>query len=173
MFWYSLGHAMIIASITFHNRLAERLVHPYTYFMIPLGASFFQVGVIQRGQQPGDKGLAHDRIAESRKRLYMRIRCCTFLPFSSAQRLWVNKKLRFGIKRALAIWLFSGLSNCPIRSLKGVSCYDYYGTFAYSMYNKIFGAVRRYRGERNRHESASDTDGSNNETLLYSVKLAE
>jgi capsular polysaccharide transport system permease protein len=46
MFWYSLGHAMIIASITFHNRLAERLVHPYTYFMIPLGASFFQVGVI-------------------------------------------------------------------------------------------------------------------------------
>ena len=37
------------------------------------------------------------------------------------------------------------------------------------MYNKIFGAVRRSRGERNRHESASDTDGSNNETLLYSL----
>jgi capsular polysaccharide transport system permease protein len=46
MFWYAFGHAMIIASVTFHNRTVERLVHPYTYFMIPLGASFFQVSII-------------------------------------------------------------------------------------------------------------------------------
>jgi capsular polysaccharide transport system permease protein len=46
MFWYSLGHAMIIASITFHNRTIERLVHPYSYFMIPLSAAFFQVSMV-------------------------------------------------------------------------------------------------------------------------------
>lgn len=46
MFWYSIGHAMIIASISFHNRLMERLVHPYSYFMIPLSASFFQLAWI-------------------------------------------------------------------------------------------------------------------------------
>lgn len=46
MLWYSLGHAMIIASISFHNRLMDRLVHPYSYFMIPLSAAFFQVSWI-------------------------------------------------------------------------------------------------------------------------------
>ena len=33
--------------------------------------------------------------------------------------------------------------------------------------------VGRSRNERNRRERASDTDGSNNEILLYSTKLAE
>lgn len=46
MFWYALGNSMIIASITFHNRTVERLVHPYSYFMIPLSASFFQVSMV-------------------------------------------------------------------------------------------------------------------------------
>jgi capsular polysaccharide transport system permease protein len=46
MFWYALGNAMVIASITFHNRTIERLVHPYAYFMIPLSASFFQVSMV-------------------------------------------------------------------------------------------------------------------------------
>ncbi len=46
MFWYSLSQSMIIASITFHNRTVERLVHPYSYFMIPLSAAFFQVSMI-------------------------------------------------------------------------------------------------------------------------------
>lgn len=46
MFWYSLGNSMIIASITFHNRTMERLIHPYSYFMIPLSASFFQVAMV-------------------------------------------------------------------------------------------------------------------------------
>jgi capsular polysaccharide transport system permease protein len=46
MLWYSLAHSMIIASISFHNRTIERLVHPYTYFMLPLGASFFQVKIV-------------------------------------------------------------------------------------------------------------------------------
>ncbi len=46
MFWYALGHSMIIAAITFHNRTVERLVHPYSYFMIPLSAAFFQVSLV-------------------------------------------------------------------------------------------------------------------------------
>lgn len=46
MFWYALGNSMIIASITFHNRTVERLVHPYSYFMIPLSASFYQVEMV-------------------------------------------------------------------------------------------------------------------------------
>lgn len=46
MFWYALGNSMIIASISFHNRTVERLVHPYSYFMIPLSASFFQVSMV-------------------------------------------------------------------------------------------------------------------------------
>jgi len=46
MFWYALAHSMIIASITFHNRTMERLVHPYSYFMIPLSAAFFQVSMV-------------------------------------------------------------------------------------------------------------------------------
>jgi capsular polysaccharide transport system permease protein len=44
MFWFSWGHAMIIMANTFENRTAGRLVHPYSYFMIPLSAAFFQVG---------------------------------------------------------------------------------------------------------------------------------
>jgi capsular polysaccharide transport system permease protein len=46
MFWYALGNSMIIASITFHNRTIERLVHPYSYFMIPLSGAFFQTSMI-------------------------------------------------------------------------------------------------------------------------------
>ncbi len=46
MFWYALGHAMIIASIAFHNRTVERLIHPYSYFMIPLSGAFYQVSMV-------------------------------------------------------------------------------------------------------------------------------
>ena len=43
MFWYSWAHSMIITAVSFENRTAERVVAPYTYFMIPLSASFYQV----------------------------------------------------------------------------------------------------------------------------------
>jgi capsular polysaccharide transport system permease protein len=46
MFWYALSHSMIIASISFHNRTVERLVHPYSYFMIPLSGAFYQVSMV-------------------------------------------------------------------------------------------------------------------------------
>jgi capsular polysaccharide transport system permease protein len=44
MFWYGLGHSILITAITYENRTAERLVHPYSYFMIGLSASFYQIG---------------------------------------------------------------------------------------------------------------------------------
>ena len=43
MFWYSFAHSLIITAITHDNRLVGRLVHPYSYFMIPLSAAFYQV----------------------------------------------------------------------------------------------------------------------------------
>ncbi len=43
MFWYAWAHSLIITAIAFDNKLVERLIHPYSYFMIPLSASFFQV----------------------------------------------------------------------------------------------------------------------------------
>ena len=43
MFLYSIGQSMIIGSVSFHNRIVDRLVHPYTYFMIPLSGAFVPV----------------------------------------------------------------------------------------------------------------------------------
>lgn len=43
MFWYSFSNSILITAITYENRTIERLVHPYSYFMIGLSASFFQV----------------------------------------------------------------------------------------------------------------------------------
>lgn len=43
MFWYSWAHSLIITAASFENRMAERIVAPYTYFMIPLSAAFYQV----------------------------------------------------------------------------------------------------------------------------------
>jgi capsular polysaccharide transport system permease protein len=44
IFWYSMGHALLITALSYENRTFERLVHPYSYFMVGLSASFFQVG---------------------------------------------------------------------------------------------------------------------------------
>jgi capsular polysaccharide transport system permease protein len=43
MWWYCLGHSLIIAAITYDNRTVGRLVHPYTYFMTGLSGAFYQV----------------------------------------------------------------------------------------------------------------------------------
>lgn len=43
VFWLSFGVSMIITGGTYHNRLLERLVHPFAYFQIPFSAAFFQV----------------------------------------------------------------------------------------------------------------------------------
>jgi capsular polysaccharide transport system permease protein len=43
VFWISLGVSMIITGGTHDNRLLGRLVHPFTYFMIPLSGAFYRV----------------------------------------------------------------------------------------------------------------------------------
>jgi len=43
MWWYCLGHSLIITALTHDNRTAGRLVHPYTYFMTGLSGAFYQV----------------------------------------------------------------------------------------------------------------------------------
>ncbi|WP_294389606.1 ABC transporter permease [uncultured Sphingomonas sp.] len=44
IFWYSLGHSLLITALTYENRTADRLIHPYSYFMVGLSGSFFQIG---------------------------------------------------------------------------------------------------------------------------------
>lgn len=43
IFFFSFGISMIIVGGTHDNTLLERLVHPFSYFMIPLSAAFYQV----------------------------------------------------------------------------------------------------------------------------------
>lgn len=43
VFWMSLAISLIVTGITYENRLLGRLVHPMTYFMIPLSGAFFRV----------------------------------------------------------------------------------------------------------------------------------
>jgi capsular polysaccharide transport system permease protein len=43
MFWFCLGQALIIVSITYENRTVGRLVHPYAYFMTFLSGAFYRV----------------------------------------------------------------------------------------------------------------------------------
>ncbi len=43
IFFFSFGIAAMIIGGTHDNRLLERLVHPFTYFMVPLSGAFYQV----------------------------------------------------------------------------------------------------------------------------------
>ena len=44
MFWYSLGHSLVITGVTHENRTIGRLVHPYSYFMVFLSGAFSPIG---------------------------------------------------------------------------------------------------------------------------------
>jgi capsular polysaccharide transport system permease protein len=46
LFWVSLGISMIIAGGSHERTFWERMVHPFTYFMIPLSGAFYMVGWI-------------------------------------------------------------------------------------------------------------------------------
>lgn len=43
VFWISLAASMLITGGTHDNRLLGRLVHPFTYFMIPMSGAFYRV----------------------------------------------------------------------------------------------------------------------------------
>lgn len=44
MLWYSLGHSLVITTISHDNRTIGRLVHPYSYFMVGLSGAFLAIG---------------------------------------------------------------------------------------------------------------------------------
>lgn len=46
IFWFSFAISMIIAGGTHERSFCERLVHPFSYFMIPLSGAFYMVGWI-------------------------------------------------------------------------------------------------------------------------------
>lgn len=44
MLWFSFAMSMIACAITHDNRLAARLIHPFTYILMPLSGAFYMVG---------------------------------------------------------------------------------------------------------------------------------
>lgn len=46
IFWFSLALSMIITGGTHERSFSERMVHPFTYFMIPLSGAFYMVSWI-------------------------------------------------------------------------------------------------------------------------------
>ena len=46
VFWISFAVSMIITGGTYHRKLLERFVHPFTYFQIPFSAAFFEVRTV-------------------------------------------------------------------------------------------------------------------------------
>ncbi len=42
IFWFSFSISLIVVGCTHENRLLERLVHPFTYFMMPASGAFFR-----------------------------------------------------------------------------------------------------------------------------------
>jgi len=48
VFWMSFAISLIITGITYEQRLLGRLVHPLTYFMIPISGAFFLVSWVPR-----------------------------------------------------------------------------------------------------------------------------
>ena len=43
VFWFSTAISLIVIGGTYNNSLLERLVHPFSYFMIPLSGAFFRI----------------------------------------------------------------------------------------------------------------------------------
>jgi ABC-type polysaccharide/polyol phosphate export permease len=43
--WLAFGMSLMVVAGTYENHLVGRLVHPFTYFMIPLSGAFYQVAV--------------------------------------------------------------------------------------------------------------------------------
>lgn len=46
MFWFSLGASFLVAGLTFERKAIGRLVHPFTYLMMPLSGAFFTMDML-------------------------------------------------------------------------------------------------------------------------------
>lgn len=51
MCWMTLGLSMIIAAYTHQSHFLSRLVHPFSYFMIPLSGAFFTMSILPHWAQ--------------------------------------------------------------------------------------------------------------------------
>jgi len=49
MWWYCLGHSLLIIALTYENRTIGRLVHPYSYFMTGLSGAFYMMSWLPDG----------------------------------------------------------------------------------------------------------------------------
>lgn len=43
MWWFCIGHSLLITAFTYERRTLGRLVHPYSYFMTGLSGAFYQM----------------------------------------------------------------------------------------------------------------------------------
>ena len=65
MWWFCLGHALIITAATYERRTLGRLVHPYTYFMTGLSGAFYQVGWLPPSIRPWAEWLPTTTVFET------------------------------------------------------------------------------------------------------------
>lgn len=65
MWWFCLGHSLIITAITYEQRTVGRLVHPYTYFMTALSGAFYRVGWLPPGIRQWAEWLPTTTVFES------------------------------------------------------------------------------------------------------------
>jgi capsular polysaccharide transport system permease protein len=49
MWFYCLGHSLVITAFTYERRTLGRLVHPYSYFMTGLSGAFYQMSWLPSG----------------------------------------------------------------------------------------------------------------------------
>ena len=46
MFWFSFGGSLVVAGLTYERKAIGRLVHPFTYIMMPLSGAFFTMDMV-------------------------------------------------------------------------------------------------------------------------------
>lgn len=46
MFWFSFGASLVVAGLTYDRRVLARLVHPFSYIMMPLSGAFFTMAML-------------------------------------------------------------------------------------------------------------------------------
>ena len=46
MAWFSFGASLLCVAFTHDNRVAARIVHPFTYILMPLSGAFYQMNWI-------------------------------------------------------------------------------------------------------------------------------
>ena len=48
MLWFSFGAALVVAGLTYERKVLGRLVHPFSYIMMPLSGAFFTLAMLPK-----------------------------------------------------------------------------------------------------------------------------